>query len=57
LALTLGDIKADLKITNETVYRLIRLGKLKAFKIGNRYRILEEDLKKYKEEAINETMS
>lgn len=57
MALTLGDIKADLKITNETVYRLIRLGKLKAFKIGNRYRILEEDLKKYKEEAINETMS
>lgn len=57
MTLTLNDIKADLKITNETVYRLIRLGKLKAFKIGNRYRVLEEDLKKYKEEAIHETMS
>lgn len=32
-----------------TIYRHIQEGKLKARRIGNRYRIAEEDLKKYME--------
>ena len=39
------------------VYTLIRSGKLKAFRIGNRFRIMSEDLEKFKEEAKNEVMS
>jgi excisionase family DNA binding protein len=57
LILTIMEVTVDLKVANETVYRLIHSGKLKAFKIGNRYRVTEEELKRYKEEATNETMS
>lgn len=57
MVLTVGEVAIDLKVRNETVYTLIRSGKLKAFRIGNRFRIMSEDLEKFKEEAKNETMS
>jgi len=57
MILTVGEVAIDLKVRNETVYTLIRSGKLKAFRIGNRFRIMSEDLEKFKEEAKNEVMS
>jgi len=52
MVLTISEVAADLKVEPETVYKLIRLGKLKAFKVGNRYRIQSEDLAAYKEQGI-----
>ena len=57
MILTVNEVAAELKVTRETVYRLILSGKLKAFRIGNRYRIADEELVKFKERATNETMS
>lgn len=57
MILTISEVAADLKVRNETVYTLIRSGRLKAFRIGNRFRITQEDLEKFKEEAKNEVMS
>jgi len=52
MILTIAEVAADLKVRRETVYKIIRLGKLRAFKVGNRYRIQSEDLAAYKEDAI-----
>lgn len=57
MVLTVNEVADDLKVRSETVYNLIRSGRLKAFRIGNRFRITEEDLEKFKEEAKNEIMS
>lgn len=57
MVLTISEVAADLKVQPETVYKLILSGKLKAFRIGNRYRIADEELVKFKERATNETMS
>ena len=52
MVLTISEVAADLKVRNETVYKLISSGKLQAFKVGNRYRIQSEDLAAYKEQGI-----
>ena len=56
MLLTITEVTVDLKVEKETVYKLIRSGKLKAFKIGNRYRVSEESLKQFKEEATSEAI-
>lgn len=57
MTFTIKEVAADLKVQDETVYKLVREGKLEAFKIGNRYRFTEAALNKFKEKATNETMS
>lgn len=57
MTLRLREVVEDLKIQPETAYRLIKSGKLRAFKIGNQYRVEEKDLEKFKEESKIETMS
>jgi len=52
MVLTVNEVAADLKVQKSTVYKLITSGKLKAFKIGNRFRVTQEDLNKFKEEGI-----
>lgn len=52
MVLTISEVAADLKVRVETIYVLIHSGRLKAFKVGNRFRINENDLNKFKEEAI-----
>ncbi len=52
MTFTIKEVAADLRITESTVYKLIQSGRLKAFRIGNRLRIRQEDLDKFKEEAI-----
>lgn len=41
------EIADNLKLNINTIYQYIRENKLKAVKIGNRYRISENDLKEF----------
>lgn len=36
-----------MRVSNMTVYRLIRSGELNAVRVGNRYRVRESDVFKY----------
>lgn len=40
-----------MRVSNMTVYRLIRGGELKAIRVGNRYRIRESDVHKYLDDS------
>jgi len=44
---TSQEVAEKLKLNVETVYDLINAGKLRAFKIGKRYRITEEALQDF----------
>ena len=45
--LTVGEIARRLRVSNMTVYRLVRSGRLPAVRIGRGYRIREEDVRRY----------
>lgn len=45
--LTVSEVARLMRVSNMTVYRLIRSGALGATRIGNRYRIRESDVHKY----------
>jgi excisionase family DNA binding protein len=49
--LTPDEVAAFLKVQKSTVYRYIREGKLPAAKIGNQYRVTEDDLEAFVEKA------
>jgi len=51
LTLTFRDILTDLRISEQAGYKLLQSGRLKSFKIGNRYRVTEEALREFKENA------
>lgn len=36
-----------MRVSNMTVYRLIKSGELKAVRVGNRYRVRESDIHQY----------
>ncbi len=40
----------ELDVTTETIKRMIYRGELNAFKVGNRWRITEEEIKRIKKE-------
>lgn len=44
---TLGEVMELLKVTRRTLYNHINEGKLDAFKVGDRWRVTEESLRKY----------
>ena len=46
-AMTPDDVARRLKVTRLTVYRLLKRGDITAFKVGDQWRIDEEDLKAY----------
>ncbi len=46
-AMTPDDVARRLKVTRLTVYRLLKRGEITAFKVGDQWRIDEEDLKAY----------
>ena len=46
-AMTPDDVARRLKVTRLTVYRLLKRGEITAFKVGDQWRIDEEDLKTY----------
>jgi len=49
--LTVGEVARLMRVSNMTVYRLIRSGALKAVRVRNRYRVRESDVHKYLDES------
>jgi excisionase family DNA binding protein len=45
--LTVGEVAATMRVSNMTVYRLIKGGELPAIRVGKNYRIRESDVDRY----------
>src|ERR687892_2321503 len=45
--LTVGEVAATMRVSNMTVYRLIKAGQLAAIRVGKNYPIRESDVNKY----------
>ncbi len=45
--LTVGEVAALMRVSNMTVYRLIKSGSLAAIRVGKNYRIRESDVNRY----------
>ena len=45
--LTVGEVAATMRVSNMTVYRLIKSGQLAAIRVGKNYRIRESDVDRY----------
>lgn len=45
--LTVGEVAATMRVSNMTVYRLIKSGDLPALRVGKNYRIRESDVDGY----------
>ena len=45
--LTVGEVAAAMRVSNMTVYRLIKAGQLAAIRVGKNYRIRESDVNRY----------
>jgi excisionase family DNA binding protein len=48
--LTVGEVAATMRVSNMTVYRLIKGGELPAIRVGKNYRIRESDMDGYLEQ-------
>ena len=45
--LTVGEVAGELRVSNMTVYRLIKSGQLPAIRVGKNYRLRQQDLEEY----------
>ena len=45
--LTVAEVAAAMRVSNMTVYRLIKTGELPAVRVGKNYRIREADVERY----------
>lgn len=45
--LTVGEVATMMRVSNMTVYRLIKAGQLAAIRVGKNYRIRESDVDRY----------
>ena len=45
--LTVAEVAAAMRVSTMTVYRLIKVGDLRAVRVGHNYRIRDEDLERY----------
>ena len=45
--LTVSEVAAAMRVSNMTVYRLIKVGDLPAVRVGKNYRIRETDVERY----------
>ena len=48
--LTVAEVAAGMRVSNMTVYRLIKSGELPAVRVGKGYRIREAELRRFLEE-------
>jgi excisionase family DNA binding protein len=48
--LTVAEVAAAMRVSNMTVYRLIKSGELPAVRVGKNYRLRESDLERFLEE-------
>ena len=46
------EVAKKLRLNVNTVYEYIRMGKLRAARFGNRYRITEEDMEKFVKQQL-----
>lgn len=44
---TVAEVAKQLRVSNMTVYRLIKAGQMKAVRVGRGYRLREEDVRRY----------
>ncbi|HAA85874.1 MAG TPA: hypothetical protein DCE14_05960 [Kosmotogaceae bacterium] len=51
--MTIQEVADYLKLTRQTVYKLLKNGDLKAFKIGRSIRILRSEIKRFIQEKMN----
>ncbi len=45
--LTVSEVAATMRVSNMTVYRLIKRGDLPAIRLGKTYRVLESEVERY----------
>ena len=45
--LTVAEVAAQLRVSNMTVYRLIKAGELGALRVGKSYRLRADDIDRY----------
>lgn len=50
---TLNDLIDILGVSRRTLHKYIKQGKLRAFKLGNQWRVTEAELNKFKEKNSN----
>ena len=50
--LTVGDLSEYFRVHPSTVYRLLRHGKLPAFKVGNDWRFSREAIERWEEQQL-----
>ena len=51
--LTVAEVAATMRVSNMTVYRLIKSGELPALRVGKNYRVRESDVDRYlSEQAV-----
>jgi excisionase family DNA binding protein len=48
--MTVAEVSRQLRVSNMTVYRIIKAGQLPAVRVGRGYRIREEDVRRYLEQ-------
>jgi excisionase family DNA binding protein len=48
--LTVGEVASVIRVSNMTVYRLIRSGELPALRVGKNYRLRGSDVERFLEE-------
>jgi excisionase family DNA binding protein len=48
--LTVSEVASAMRVSNMTVYRLIKSGELPAVRVGKNYRLRETDLERFLEE-------
>ncbi|HEU5001430.1 MAG TPA: helix-turn-helix domain-containing protein [Actinomycetota bacterium] len=52
--LSVAEVARVMRVSNMTVYRLIRSGTLPAQRVGNRYRVRESDVEAYLRNAYSD---
>ena len=50
--LTVAEVAAAMRVSNMTIYRLIKSGQLAAVRVGKNYRIRESDVDRYLSERF-----
>ncbi len=48
--MTVAEVARQLRVSNMTVYRIVKSGHLAAARVGRGYRIREEDVRRYLDE-------
>lgn len=53
--LNLEETAGLLRVSNQTVYNMIRDGRIKAYKVGREWRFLKQDIMSYMDDSSNES--